>query len=156
MFYLKQNFILKIKKKFIKEHGLTLIETLIITAIIALITLISIPSISSWIASYRLSKDTQNIASEMMIARARAVSERTNISLTIATGSGYAATYQFTPGGQLKHCTRSITINSVAGDNPIIFNSRGMASNATTINLANERGSTKSIDVNVAGRIVVN
>ena len=138
------------------EAGLTLVETLIITAIIAIVALISVPNISNWISSYRLTRDTQNLSSEMAIARARAVSERTSISFSIVTGSGYAATYQYTPDGQLNHCARSITISSVSGDNPIIFNSRGMASNDTTVNFANEKGKTKSVNVNVAGRIKVN
>jgi len=151
-----QNFRVKMMRKTRREEGFTLAEALIITAIIALITLISIPSITLWVSSYRLTRDTRNIASELVIARARAVSQRTNISFAIVTGTGYAATYQFTPDGQLKHCARSVTINSISGDNPIIFNSRGMASNVTTINLVNERGKTKSININVAGRVVVN
>jgi len=131
-------------------------EVMIIVAIMAILTMVSVPNISRWISSHRLSSTAQQIASEMQLARAKAVSERQNINFAIVTGMGFYATYQYSPGGQLKHCTHSVTISGVSGDNPIVFNSRGMASNDTNISLINEKGMTKAVNVNVAGRVVVN
>ena len=138
------------------DAGVTLMEIMIIVAIMAILTMVSVPNISRWISSHRLSSTAQQIASEMQLARAKAVSERQNINFAIVTGMGFYATYQYSPGGQLKHCTHSVTISGVSGDNPIVFNSRGMASNDTNISLINEKGMTKAVNVNVAGRVVVN
>ncbi len=143
-------------RKISNDAGFTLMEAVIIVAIIALVAMISVPNISGWISSHRLSSVAQQIASELLLARAKGVSERSNINFTIVTGTGYYATYQHTPGGEIKHVSQSVTISGVSGDNPIIFNSRGMASNDTTISLLNEKGMTKSVNVNVAGRVVIN
>ena len=143
-------------KRMRNDAGVTLMEIMIIVAIMAILTMVSVPNISRWISSHRLSSTAQQIASEMQLARAKAVSERQNINFAIVTGMGFYATYQYSPGGQLKHCTHSVTISGVSGDNPIVFNSRGMASNDTNISLINEKGMTKAVNVNVAGRVVVN
>lgn len=138
------------------DAGVTIMEIMIIVAIVAILTMVSVPNISRWISSQRLSSTAEKIASEMQIARAKAVSERQSINFSIGTGTGFYATYQYSPGGMLKHCTQSVTISGVSGDNPIVFNSRGMASNDTNISLINEKGMTKAVNVNVAGRVVVN
>jgi len=143
-------------KRMRNDAGVTLMEIMIIVAIMAILAVVSVPNISRWISSQRLSSTAQQIASEMQIARAKAVSERQNINFTIVTGMGFYASYQYSPGGQLKHCTHSVTISGVSGDNPIVFNSRGMASNDTNVSLINEKGMTKAVSVNVAGRVEVN
>lgn len=143
-------------RKIRNDAGLTLMETMIIASIIAIFAMISAPNISQWISSYRLSSTAKKIGSEMQLARAKAVTERRNMDFSIVTGTGYSATYQYTPGGQIKHVSSSVTISGVTGDNPIIFNSRGMASNDTYVNLINNRGMTKSVHVNIAGRVKIN
>lgn len=143
-------------KRLRNNAGVTIMEIMIIVAIVAILAMVSVPNISRWISSQRLSSTAQKIASEMQIARAKAVSERQSINFSVGTGTGFYATFQYSPGGQLKHCTHSVTISGVSGDNPIVFNSRGMASNDTNISLINERGMTKAVNVNVAGRVEVN
>lgn len=143
-------------RKMRNDAGLTFMEVTLIVAIIAIFAMISVPNISKWISNHRLTSASQQIASEMQLARAKAVTERKNINFSIVTGAGYYATFQYSPGGQIKHISQSITISGVTGDNPIVFNSRGMASNDTNVSLINERGVTKSVHVNIAGRVEVN
>lgn len=135
------------------DHGFTLVELLVVLVIIGVILVISVAAFGEWIDTYRLNRDAKALASEMTMARFRAVSSRQDISFTINIGTGYAASYQFSPGGQLKHLSGSITISSISGDNPVVFNSRGMASNDTTITLVNDSGTTSTVNVNIAGLV---
>ncbi len=137
------------------DRGFTLVELVVVLTFIGLIAMICFVSFSEWIDTYRLSRDANAVASEMAMARFRAVSARQDISFTISGGTGYVATYRFAPGGQLKHLTYSVTISSISGDNPIVFNSRGMASGDTTVTLVNDSGTTFTVNVNIVGLVEV-
>jgi len=139
-----------------KNRGFALSEILIIVLIMAVILLVTLPNVSGWISSQRLSSTAQKIASEMVLARAKAVSERSDINFTVVPGTGYHATYQYTPGGIVKEVSEYITLSVTSGDNPVIFNARGMASDDTVLTLVNERGETRTVHVNIAGHMEIN
>jgi Tfp pilus assembly protein FimT len=142
---------MKKQKHFTK--GFTVFEFVVALSIIGLIAFVSVPNFSRWIASYRLEKDSRGMSSELVLARARAITEGRDISLRIDTGSGYSASYVISPGGQPRHMSKSVTISEIVGDNPIIFNSRGMVLSETTVQFVNARGMTASVKVNPAGRV---
>jgi len=135
------------------DRGFTLLELLVVLTIASVVLVISIAAFGNWIDTYRLNRDAKAVASEMTMARFKAVSAREDVSFTINIGTGYAASYQFSPGGQLKHLTRSVAISNISGDNPVVFNSRGMASNDTTITLINDSGTTSTVNVNITGLV---
>jgi prepilin-type N-terminal cleavage/methylation domain-containing protein len=135
------------------NQGFSLVEFLVVLTIIGVVAAISIAAFNEWIDTYRLNRDAKVLASEMTMARFRAVSARQDISFTISSGSGYVASYRFSPGGLEKHLSRSVTLSAVIGDNPVVFNSRGMASNDTTITLINDSGTTSTVNVNIVGLV---
>ena len=143
-------------KKQTNKAGFTLLEATIVMAIMTTIVLFSVPSISEWIDASRLRTTSLEIATEVLRARGRAVAENQNISFSIVTGTGPDAIYQILPDGPVKHASRFVTITGVTGDNPLVFNSRGMASSDTTINMVNNKGKPKSVHINIAGRVEIN
>jgi Tfp pilus assembly protein FimT len=137
------------------DPGFALPELIIIGLVMAIIVLVTLPNLSGWISSRRLSTTARQMTSELTLARAKAVSERIPVSFTVVPGTGYHGTYQYTPDGIIKEITEFITLQVTSGDNPLIFNARGMASNDTVYTLVNERGESRRIHVNIAGHLEI-
>ena len=67
------------------SKGFTLIEVIIVVAIIGIMTAISIPAISSWLPNYRLKAATRELYSDMQKIKLIAVKRNTNVGIAFAT-----------------------------------------------------------------------
>jgi len=66
-----------------KMKGFTIVEVVIVIAIIAVLLAISIPRFSLWRAKYQLESDTRSVASLINMARNKAFTEKINLQVVI-------------------------------------------------------------------------
>ena len=75
------------------KKGFTMIELLIVIAIIAVTAAVAIPNIISWIPTIRVNSAARDLVSEMQLARMKAVSERNNYVITFDTSTNQYSIY---------------------------------------------------------------
>jgi type IV fimbrial biogenesis protein FimT len=141
-----------------RQAGFTMVELMIVIAVIAILTAIAVPNIINWLPNYRVKAAARDLFSNMQKARMQAVKENKNIvtrfDASINPGFYYFDTNNdnaYTPseykidlstyGSGVDYGTGSATSNW-NGDNctqaaSITFNSRG-TSNSRTVYIQNK------------------
>jgi prepilin-type N-terminal cleavage/methylation domain-containing protein len=132
----------------IRQHGFTVLELLMVLVIASVLMGIAVPSFQSWLPTLRLSNAARQVATDLQLARMRAISSNADKEVTFNAGSG---TYSFgAESRDLDELFPGITITSAS--NPT-FTPRGTV-NSVTITLSNG-SAQKQVCVKVMGRINV-
>jgi len=75
-----------------KQNGFTIVELLIIIALIGIVTAIAIPNFMQWLPNYRLRAATQDLLSNFQKAKLAAVKGNVNVAVCFKNdNSGYTA-----------------------------------------------------------------
>ena len=131
--------------------GFTVMELIVVIAMAMLLMGIALPSFLSWLPTFRLSAAARQVATDLQMARMRAVAQNASNTVTFTPSNG---TYTFTLGSDsrdLNGLYPGITISSVSV-NPQ-FTPRGTA-NAVTIRLGNG-SAEKWVCVKAVGRVSI-
>lgn len=124
-----------------KQAGITLVEIVIVVAILIIVSAIAIPSYQQMIQNSRIKTAAESILSGLQIARAEAVKRNANVQFNFRTGSGWtvclspatpgncpttddATTIQSRSGAETSAVTVTVAPASTTG--PYVFNSFGM------------------------------
>jgi len=70
--------------------GFTLIETMIVIAIVGILGLVSIPNMTRWLSRMRLRGATQNVVSQIDITRKMAITKMSRYCMTFSGDGAYA------------------------------------------------------------------
>jgi prepilin-type N-terminal cleavage/methylation domain-containing protein len=138
----------KLKKFFQEVTGFTLIEVLATISIAGILVGIAIPRFSALLPGIRLASAARQVATDLQLARMRAISQHANQTVAFNTST---ATYTFGTADtrNLSQLYPGTTI--VSAGNPT-FTTTGTAAAPTTITLSNG-GVTKQVLVTTIGRV---
>ena len=156
------------------RRGITLMELIIVMAIIALGAVLMVPNIAGWIPNYRLRTATRDVVSTLRVAQMKAVARNVDHRVTFVPGEGSFFIMRRTTAG-VNNWVRITVSDEVAagqcdakqslpsgvqfdgsifnGNNFAEFNPNSTASGGNVV-LRNSKGTLKTIIVQAAtGRI---
>lgn len=144
------------------ERGFSLVETIIVVSLIAIISGFSITTLNSFLPRFRLSSAAREVLTDLMNARMQAVSKKHKMLIT------FPSTYQYTiiedrdnnealTSGEP---SRTYDLHSSFGDvivaspSSIIFKPLGTAAAGAAITVSSSAG-TKTVLVSLGGRVKI-
>jgi len=152
---------MKLRKHIHCLSGFTVLELVVAIAIAMIVMGIAIPSLLSWLPTLRLSSGARQVATDLQVARMKAISQNTKFRLNFVTVSSYTVEKDTNNDGTFDASTETesgpfslpdgITVTATGGTS--VFQPRGTASAAGTITLQNNNSETKSVQVAVVGRV---
>jgi len=142
----------------INKKGVTLLELIVVMAIIAIGAVLTVPNLGPWMANYRLRGATRDITSNLRTAQMKAVSNNVDYQVLF---DGMARTYILRRNTGAVWVDEGVTQTLPTGilivppvNNPLTF-SPNSSSNGGTIQLTNTRN-TRTITVSPStGRIAI-
>ena len=148
-----------------KDSGFTLIELIVIIAIVGIFAAIAVPNFLSYMPKHRLNGAARQVMGDLMAARMKAVSQNNEFKIFfLANGHDYtilddddndgtADIGEWTETKDIHPAYHDVTFS--ATNNPI-FHPRGTASPlGTTITLSSSSGSKKYVKVRYTGRVKI-
>jgi len=161
-----------------KTSGFTLMELMVTIAIIAVVSAIAVPNFLAWVPKFKLGGASRDVLAVLQGTRVQAVKDNTNYTVQFNLGNeSYVAflddgagTPDTTPadgipdglGDGILDATETIVsqkvlpdginiVNTTLAGNQVIFDTQGVASTAGTITIANDRGASRLIVLELAG-----
>ncbi|MHB8907504.1 MAG: GspH/FimT family pseudopilin [Syntrophales bacterium] len=152
--------------KTLKKNGFSLLELMIVIALMGIISAIAAPKLADYMAERRLRGAARMVMSDLMMARQRAVSQnnpfrvtfngdhRTYTILDDDNGNGISDPGEASETKDIRTDYYDVTISN-ASANPT-FSSRGAATLATTVTLTSSRtGGSRYVKVASTGRVMI-
>jgi Tfp pilus assembly protein FimT len=149
-----------------RAGGISLVEVIVVLALIALAGSIALTPMLDWRHGMRLHAAVNEIRADLMLARMRAVKENTDVVVRFDPSAGhYRVTYTdpggnavlvkahaFPPGVRIAVESPAYTLD--AWGHQAVFSARGTARSGTLV-LASATGVTRQIVINFLGRVDV-
>jgi type IV fimbrial biogenesis protein FimT len=143
----------------VKEAGFTLMELLIVVAIIGLAAALGIPNYLQWNARYQLKQATTELQTSLSLARMAAMNQNTTViaTPTIASGQLNVAFTNLTGGTVLQPVIEVVREITTITGGPVQFNSLGLrvggGAGIQTVTLVNRQGLTYSVGITPGGKV---
>ena len=146
-----------------RVKGFTLVELMVVVALLAIAATIAMPGFQSMIQNNRLTDTTNTLLTGLQLARSEAVTTRSTITVCGANTAqnDCSNSTDWSNGAVLKQGStllRVIPIDSAdvsvaSSTNNVQYNSNGTANAAATLTISDSRGSAsqRTITVNVIG-----
>ena len=142
-----------------KSKGFSLIEILIIIAVIGILSLISLPIYRSINPTLSLNANTRQIASHLRQAQQLAVEEQNNYTAVFDINTNYYEIINMQSSSTVISQTlqNNITIDSISNltDNTVTFTITGSALESGEIILKNANNETKNIEIKPSGYVKI-
>lgn len=151
-----------------RGNGFTLVELMIVIAVMGIMTAIAIPSYQTFMAQRRLNGAAREIMSNLMAARMQAISQNNEFRVFFPGSHSGALPgdrqYQILDDDnnngeidtgeavQTKDIQSTYYDVTMASNNNPKFSPKGTATNLATITLSNSRGS-KQVSIAITGRV---
>jgi type IV fimbrial biogenesis protein FimT len=153
-----------------KNSGFTIMELMIIIAIIAVLTAIALPNMIGWRSGTKLQGAVENLRGDLQRAKLKAVQENEFVTvLFLAGGTRYevfmdSTTNGVRDAGERLYRQRDLPVGvsidlggtDFNGNDYVTFNNRGFPENAGMVAIDSNSGAGRNINLNRVGRIVIN
>jgi prepilin-type N-terminal cleavage/methylation domain-containing protein len=77
-----------------KGSGFTLVELMVVFALIGILAVVAVPNFSVWVANYRLKQAARDVVSRLQLAKLTAIKRNTNCAITFNQTVG-GSTYDY-------------------------------------------------------------
>lgn len=148
-----------------RERGFTLVELMIVVAVVAILGTLAAPSFRALLAEQRLAAATSSINSLLWLARSEAIKRNVPVNLTIAANATWQV-YRCDDGSDTCAAADRELISTVEGEFGSVvlptrdfkFNNQGrLTAGVGALELANSSGDFKRcITVNTSGKTLSN
>jgi len=147
--------------------GFTLVEIMIVIAIIGIMTAIAAPNFMQYMKSKRLSGATMQLYVDLMNARMQAVSQNNRVIVALISNNSYQIIRDLNGNGVVDTGETGVTKSihpdysdvtfapASSGFNPI-FNSNGTGQTGTINVTSSSLSTTKTITISRDGRVKIN
>lgn len=160
-----------VNRKLRKGGGFTLIEMMVTLGILAILLGLVTLNAPSFLATFRLSSGARQVATDLQLVRMKAIAQNRKFRALFTAGSttyevqrrndadtgwDFHALYGHgTTAGAAQPISlpQGVQINSAPADGDVIFQPRGTGENATIVVKHSVLSTTKSVVVNMAGRV---
>lgn len=141
-----------------RQAGHTLLELTVTLAVIGLVSALAIPSFTSLQSRMQIRCATEEIASELRVARQLAMTHRDRVRLSFDFEQRVLVA-QFVDGGRTHHVYRygdkGIVVEEPSAGPEILFHPSGRSATGTTIRLQGRDGRSATLTISLTGRVSV-
>ena len=141
-----------------RESGFTLLEVMIVVAIIGIASAIAIPNFIEWKAQYDLREAVSGLSSNLNLARVVAMNRNRQATVTIQVGAGGLIDVSGNAGGTSifgPHTLHRNVTGLPGGTTNVLFSSMGLSAATANqvIQIANAKGLVYSVLVMPSGKV---
>jgi type IV fimbrial biogenesis protein FimT len=141
-----------------KQDGKTLVELIVVAGILATVSIIGIPNFLGLHSTSQLRSVTEEIASDLRLARQLALTNRDRVRIVIDTEQQELITRLVnanTTHHVYRYAGKGLIIEEPSAGWDIQFQPSGRSATPTTIQLQNREGQTKTLTVSITGRVSI-
>lgn len=137
-----------------RANGFTLVEVMVVVSIIAIGSMLAVPSYLTWHSRYQLREGVGEIQSAFSVARMAAMNRNRTVNVQLAMSGGLVTlTTKDSGGTQLSSIQLMPHVTNVSPATTMQFTSLGLSPTAGTIQVSNDRGLVYSLVVTPAGKV---
>jgi type IV fimbrial biogenesis protein FimT len=143
-----------------KQEGHTLMELMVVTAVIGIILALAVPNFVLLNSRTQIRCATEEIASELRLARQLAITHRDRLRITFdLEQQTLVAQFVNGPDATTHHVYhyggKGIAIEEPSAGPEILFHPSGRSATATTIHLRNKEGEVETLTIGITGRVSI-
>lgn len=141
-----------------RQEGYSLLELMVTLAVIGIVSTLAVPSFASLNSRIQIRCATEEIASELRLARQLAMTHRNRVRLSFDV-ERHTLVAQFVEGGGTHHVYRygdkGIVVEQPSAGPDVLFHPSGRSATGTTIHLRGRDGRSATVTVGLTGRVSV-